>query len=228
METETESFVQENNPNKTPIRPIKYKRTSTPLITSVLKSLPLVVISPFNRTSSAKSRFLCFSSILFGIWGISFIHSVRTRRRSPKQTQNNDHFHNKYSLIQNIQDLQRLSQDIRESATECKNSNFDPAGRFPCACTDPLIPMSRLSDEGWSSRWKAIFEENKYTLLQQEEKKKNIEVIFYGNSITYGWTRQKNLPVFQSFFTHEGGGTCEALAMGIPGDRVCFFFQSVR
>jgi len=75
-----------------------------------------------------------------------------------------------------------------------------------------------MSDQQWSDRWTAFFDQNKKQLL--EAKEKNIQVIFYGDSITHGWMNSQNAPVFQSLFSKEGGGEYEGLAMGIGGDRV--------
>ena len=58
----------------------------------------------------------------------------------------------------------------------------------------------------------------------------DLDVVFYGDSITEGWMgtsygfsngrKEKNLQVFESFFTLEGGGKYKGLALGISGDRV--------
>ena len=70
-----------------------------------------------------------------------------------------------------------------------------------------------------TNRWTWFHRENKAKLL--ESKGKNIQVIFYGDSITQGWMKSDNVQVFNSLFTREGGGEYEGLALGIPGDGVC-------
>ncbi len=92
-----------------------------------------------------------------------------------------------------------------------------------CQCEDPMIGVGRQGQRHWLK----TKNENSDGVLSVKD---DIDVIFYGDSITEGWKgtsygfpngrKSQNLAVFESLFTAEGGGKFSGLPLGISGDRV--------
>jgi hypothetical protein len=95
-----------------------------------------------------------------------------------------------------------------------------------CECPDPLTPADRLSRR----HWEEIVRDNKERAVKYEG---NLDVVFYGDSITEGWLgtslglphdkKKMNQKVFNSLFNVEGGGRYNALALGVSGDLVSIY-----
>lgn len=95
-----------------------------------------------------------------------------------------------------------------------------------CDCPDPLTPTDRSARR----HWEQIARDNRERAVAN---KGNLDVVFYGDSITEGWLgtslglphgkKKHNQQVFKSKFTVDGGGKYNALALGISGDLVSFF-----
>jgi lysophospholipase L1-like esterase len=90
--------------------------------------------------------------------------------------------------------------------------------KAPCRCTNPLVPTARL---------KANWDKHHQELVNAAKKHSNVDLVMIGDSIIERWngTRQlgqmlaqEYLPVFDEFFTKEGGGDIDAVALGSSGD----------
>ncbi len=96
-----------------------------------------------------------------------------------------------------------------------------------CDCPNPLEPKDRQGRRHWLK----ASNQNKDRI---NDKLEDLDVVFYGDSITEGWMgtsfgnvngrKEKNKEVFNSLFTLEGGGKYKGVAMGISGDFVSSFF----
>ena len=92
-----------------------------------------------------------------------------------------------------------------------------------CQCEDPMIGKGRQGRRHWLKTSR----ENSDSVSSVKD---DIDVIFYGDSITEGWKgtsygfangrKSENLAVFESLFSTTKGGKFDAIPMGISGDRV--------
>lgn len=118
-----------------------------------------------------------------------------------------------YSKVQNINDLESLRKRL--------DSLCFPGMEHACDCPDPLTPTDRSARR----HWEQIARDNRERAVAN---KGNLDVVFYGDSITEGWLgtslglphgkKKHNQQVFKSKFTVDGGGKYNALALGISGD----------
>ena len=93
-----------------------------------------------------------------------------------------------------------------------------------CQCENPMIGKGRQGQRHWLK----TSHENSDSIISLKDDE--VDVIFYGDSITEGWKgtsygflngrKKDNLQVFQSLFTTDGGGKFHGIPMGISGDRV--------
>ena len=94
-----------------------------------------------------------------------------------------------------------------------------------CTCNDPLDPISHAELPGWIKTHKM----NMAQIDKVVQAQKVIDVAFLGDSITEEWNGRwvgKNNPsltpikkTFDKYFTREGGGDYEGVALGIAGDQ---------
>jgi len=106
-------------------------------------------------------------------------------------------------------------------ATFVKLLTRQPGKEKICTCGDPIEGSSREGRRHWS---KASHE----NVDNAKDRKKEIDVVFFGDSITEGWKgtsygfevgRKKDNPAeYESLFTLDGGGKYEGLVLGISGD----------
>ena len=109
------------------------------------------------------------------------------------------------------------------TATFVKLLTRQPGKEKICTCGDPIEGSSREGRRHWS---KASHE----NVDNAKDRKKEIDVVFFGDSITEGWKgtsygfeegRKKDNPAeYESLFTLDGGGKYEGLVLGISGDTV--------
>jgi hypothetical protein len=94
-----------------------------------------------------------------------------------------------------------------------------------CPCQDPLVPMGRRKNP----KWEETHHHNMDAAVVE-----NVDVVFYGDSITEGWmgtiygrvkpgSENSSREVFDTLFSTESGGEFDGLALGIAGDTVSRF-----
>lgn len=94
-----------------------------------------------------------------------------------------------------------------------------------CECNDPLDPISKAEIPGWLKTHKM----NMGLIDKALKTDTEVDVAFVGDSITEEWNGRlfgrddENLKgisnVFNEYFTKEGGGSYEGVALGIAGDQ---------
>ncbi len=92
-----------------------------------------------------------------------------------------------------------------------------------CDCPNPM----ESTDRQGRRHWLKTVNENKD---KANENKEDLDVVFYGDSITEGWMgtsygfpngrKDENVEVFNSLFTLKGGGKHNGITLGISGDLV--------
>ena len=97
-----------------------------------------------------------------------------------------------------------------------------------CKCPDPMVGLDRQGRRHWLK----TSNENKDKALSVKD---DVDVVFYGDSITEGWMgtsfgfpngrKEHNEQVFNSLFTLENGGKYKGIALGISGDLVRTLFS---
>jgi hypothetical protein len=101
-----------------------------------------------------------------------------------------------------------------------------------CKCPNAMFPADRKDDHHlWfdaviGNRDRAM----NSTSSSSNTSTKQLDVVFYGDSITEGWLgtslgqprlyREKNKLIFNTLFTLDGGGKYNAMALGMSGDLV--------
>jgi hypothetical protein len=85
-----------------------------------------------------------------------------------------------------------------------------------------------IPSKGDTGDWEKVYNLNKELL--KSDKARNVDVVFFGDSITEGWRgthfgkelpkTQGIRPVFDSLFSSESGGEFDGMALGISADRV--------
>lgn len=94
-----------------------------------------------------------------------------------------------------------------------------------CKCQDPLVPMGRRENP----KWEHTHHHNTDAAILE-----NIDVVFYGDSITEGWMGtsygrpnrrdgESSREVFDRLFSTQNGGDFDGLTLGIAGDTVSRF-----
>jgi lysophospholipase L1-like esterase len=94
-----------------------------------------------------------------------------------------------------------------------------------CQCRNPTIPLPRTAEF-----WQLTFQRNQAMAKTRSEELSPLDVVLLGDSITEHWMGttggttnsiyEENRRAFEQILTRKGGGTVDALALGIAADRI--------
>jgi lysophospholipase L1-like esterase len=108
--------------------------------------------------------------------------------------------------------------------SHCIHEHEDDADMKQCTCRNPTIPVPRTE-----KIWQTAFRRNQ--AFVKEASQQSLDVVLLGDSITEHWIGEGNasrkkdgyaehFQAFQKILTRKGGGSVDALTLGIAADQI--------